>query len=178
MLFCARADTSICGATLLAARCISAARPLCREPTFPCPVTGAARQRILGPCPFPVPSANHCAAPLCAPFPASGALCGCACSFTFASLVYSFYTTPRGVCQRPGAKKFYSASVPLSGVERWTLLSVLSTNSFCTVPAGAVSLPCSRASPSVSGLSLPSRASSRSLPGVAYSPSRAGPCRG
>ena len=63
-------------------------RPLCREPTFPCPVTGAARQRILKALAFfPVPSANHYAVPLCAPFPATGALCGCAVSFTFASLV-------------------------------------------------------------------------------------------
>ena len=45
----------ICGATLLAVQ-LSIARPLCREPTFPCSVTGAARQRILrampvSPCP-------------------------------------------------------------------------------------------------------------------------------
>ena len=45
----------ICGATLLAVLTIQS-RPLCREPTFPCSVTGAARQRILrampvSPCP-------------------------------------------------------------------------------------------------------------------------------
>ena len=45
----------ICGATLLAVLTIQP-RPLCREPTFPCSVTGAARQRILrampvSPCP-------------------------------------------------------------------------------------------------------------------------------
>ena len=46
----------ICGATLLAVLTIQS-RPLCREPTFPCSVTGAARQRILrampvSPCPL------------------------------------------------------------------------------------------------------------------------------
>ena len=45
----------ICGATLLAVLTIRS-RPLCREPTFPCSVTGAARQRIprakpVSPCP-------------------------------------------------------------------------------------------------------------------------------
>lgn len=67
---CARADKNLwCH---LACRTITA-QPLCREPTFPCPVTGATRQRILKACAcFPVPSVNHYAAPLCTPFPAKG----------------------------------------------------------------------------------------------------------
>ena len=71
----------------LACRTVLLPRPLCREPTFPCPVTEASVSGYWGLRPFPVPSANHCAASLCIPFPAPGTLCGCACSFTFASLV-------------------------------------------------------------------------------------------
>ena len=51
---CARADKTNLWCHL-ACRCYGS-RPLCREPTFPCSVTGAARQRILrampvSPCP-------------------------------------------------------------------------------------------------------------------------------
>lgn len=55
LLLCKGQIKQICGATLLAVLIIQS-RPLCREPTFPCSVTGAARQRILrampvSPCP-------------------------------------------------------------------------------------------------------------------------------
>src|SRR5699024_6835026 len=58
-----------------------------REANTSLPGNGGCRLRILRPCRFPAPSANHLSAPLSAPFPATGALCGCACSFTFASSV-------------------------------------------------------------------------------------------
>ena len=45
--------------------------------------------------PFPVPSANHCAAPRSGLFSAVKALCACAGGFTFASLVYSMYCITR-----------------------------------------------------------------------------------
>ena len=67
---CARADKTNLWCHL-ACRCYGS-RPLCREPTFPCSVTGAARQRILRITPFPRALREPLCRPALCPVPSPG----------------------------------------------------------------------------------------------------------
>ena len=62
---------------------------LCRCKHTAGPVTLAMRQKILGKKPFPPALSGPFAAPLFTPFPATGALCGCAHDVISASTVYN-----------------------------------------------------------------------------------------
>ena len=62
-------------------------RPLIRRRHAVCPVTLAMRQKILRTLLFPLPSAAHLLLRFSLPSQLWGTLCGCACSFTSASVV-------------------------------------------------------------------------------------------
>ena len=130
-LSCARADKTNLWCHL-ACRCY-VSRPLCREPTFPCSVTGAARQRILWITPFPRALREPLCCPALRPIPSNrGSLwLRCQLYFRFIGLKHLYHT-----CGRLSTPNFifYSASA----VSGEAMLFLSSTNSFCTCsPTGA-----------------------------------------
>ncbi len=82
--------------------CLPEARPPHRSASTPLPCNVSPRQEILRRSVSPLPSAAHTAAPLIAPFPASGALCRCACGSLSASTVLNdwlYLSTYLCICQ-------------------------------------------------------------------------------
>ena len=128
----------ICGATLLAVLTIQS-RPLCREPTFPCSVTGAARQRILrampvSPCPPRTIMQTRSVSPSQHRGLSVTALCALLSLHWFKAFI-------------PHTGVFVNTQFQIfsdSAVSGDAMLFLSSTNSFCTCSATGVSVSFSR----------------------------------
>ena len=126
----------IFGATLLAVLSITA-QPLCREPSFPCSVTGAARQQILGAKPFsPCPPRTIMQTRFVPRSQHRGLSVTALCALLSLHWFKEFIPQPRAFVNTQGTIIFsvYSGFA----VSGDAMLFLSSTNNFCTSsPTGA-----------------------------------------